>query len=172
MTTPAYRSILERLRQAFPQPVSDREHDAYFVFSIMRALNQVDSMKSAAPILGQSRALDYRAARQARVANDLADLETVTSTSVEQLRGMPIWGHPNTQVNVVAPPSIASIIGALLPTIYNPNLVSDDTSFGLAQAENTVAAMTAALIGYDAKRARGLFTFGGTGTIWIGRTES
>ena len=32
-----YREILTSLRQAFPQPVSDRLHDAYFVFSFLRA---------------------------------------------------------------------------------------------------------------------------------------
>ena len=45
MTAPYYK-LVKSLRRAFPQPVSDREHDAYFVFSIMRALDQVDAMKS------------------------------------------------------------------------------------------------------------------------------
>jgi hypothetical protein len=48
----AYRQILTSLRQSFPQPVSDRVHDAYFVFSISRALDQVDAMKSVSPLLG------------------------------------------------------------------------------------------------------------------------
>lgn len=34
--TAAYRDILQRIRLAFPQPVSDRVHDSYFVHSIMR----------------------------------------------------------------------------------------------------------------------------------------
>ena len=33
-----YRNILEKIRLAFPQPVSDPIHNSYFVHSIMRAL--------------------------------------------------------------------------------------------------------------------------------------
>ena len=52
MTAPYYK-LVSSIRRAFPQPVSDREHDAYFVFSIMRALDQVDAMKSESPVLGE-----------------------------------------------------------------------------------------------------------------------
>ena len=37
--TPIYRDLLAQLRTAFPAPVSDRVHDAYFVFSFLRALD-------------------------------------------------------------------------------------------------------------------------------------
>ena len=43
----------------FPQPVSDPVHDGYVVFSILRALDQVDALKSQAPILGQPTEPDY-----------------------------------------------------------------------------------------------------------------
>jgi len=39
-----YRDTLQKVRLAFPQPVSDRVHDSYFVHSIMRALDQVDAL--------------------------------------------------------------------------------------------------------------------------------
>ena len=48
-----YQDIVAQLRFAFPKPVSDRMHDAYFVFSFLRALDQVDALKSAAPMLGR-----------------------------------------------------------------------------------------------------------------------
>ena len=48
-----YRKVLEQIRMAFPQPVSDRVHDSYFVHSIMRAVEAVDAMKSERPILGE-----------------------------------------------------------------------------------------------------------------------
>ena len=48
----AYRDILEEIRLAFPQPVSDAIHDSYFVHSIMRALDQVDGLKTHLPMLG------------------------------------------------------------------------------------------------------------------------
>ena len=54
---------------------------------------------------------------------------------------MPIWGHPRVQINVVPPPSIPSVIGSLLPAIYNPNVVSDDRSYGLMLTEAAIAAL-------------------------------
>ena len=166
--TLGYRDILKKLRQNFPQPVSDRVHDAYFVFSILRALDRVDGMKSRIPILGTPTELDYDAASSSEIAEDPATLEDVSDELVAQLEGMPIWGHPRTQINVVAPPSIPAIIGSLLPCIYNPNLVSDDTSHGVGVAEARVAAMVSRLVGYDPRRSGGVFTFGGTGTNLYG----
>src|ERR1700675_2321030 len=121
--TVAYQDIVAQLRTAFPQPVSDRVHDAYFVFSFLRALDQVDAMKSAKPILGMPVEIDYAAARTRRIAADPLPLEQVTERLVEYLSGMFIWGHPRSQGNVVPSPTIPSIIAGLLPSIYNPNLV-------------------------------------------------
>ena len=141
MNEPSYYARLARIREAFPVPVSDRMHDAYFVFSILRALDQVDAMKSEVPLLGKPQVLDYTAAEQATLSEEGRSVEEVAGLLVGALEGMPIWGHPRTQINVVPPPSIPSIIGALLPAIYNPNLVSDDTSYGLALTETAVTAM-------------------------------
>jgi len=69
MTVP-YHQILEGLRQAFPQPVSDRMHDAYFVFSFLRALDQVDALKSVRPLLGQQVELEYESAKTRRMEDD------------------------------------------------------------------------------------------------------
>ena len=143
MTAP-YQQIVPDLRQAFPQPVSDRVHDAYFVFSFLRALDQVDAMKSAMPMLGKPAELDYAAARTRRIDDDPQPLEQVTQRLVEYLSGMFIWGHPRSQINVVPSPTIPSIIGGLLPSIYNPNLVSDESSRRVAVAEIEASAMTAA----------------------------
>lgn len=163
-----YQSIVQDLRQAFPQPVSDRVHDAYFVFSFLRALDQVDALKSVTPLLGKSETLDYDGARQCRIAQGTLPLETVTAELVDHLSGMFIFGHPRAQINVVPAPTIASIIGGLLPSIYNPNLVSEESSRKVALAEVEVIAMTSALLGYDPEQSGGLFTFGGTGTTLYG----
>ena len=168
MNEPPYYARLARIREAFPAPVSDRMHDAYFVFSILRALDQVDDMKSEVPLLGRPQALDYAVAEQAALPDEGRTVEEVSRLLVGALEGMPIWGHPRTQINVVPPPSIPSIIGSLLPAIYNPNLVSDDTSYGVALKEAAVAAMTSRLVGYDPARSAGVFTFGGTGTTLYG----
>ena len=120
-----YLELVHSLRQGFPQPVSDRVHDAYFVFSFLRALDQLDGMKSVSPLLGKPVTLDYDAARKSKVDQQPLPLEQVTQMLVEHLSGMFIWGHPRAQINVIPPPTIASVIGGLLPSIYNPNLVSE-----------------------------------------------
>lgn len=167
MTSP-YLDLVASLRQAFPQPVSDRVHDAYFVFSFLRALDQLDAMKSASPLLGEPAVLDYEAAKRSRIDDGPQPLEQVTQMLVEHLSGLFIWGHPRAQINVVPPPTIASVIGGLLPSIYNPNLVSEESSRQVAVAEVEASSMTAALVGYDPQTSAGLFTFGGTATVLYG----
>lgn len=164
MTAPYY-DIVRQLRQCFPQPVSDRVHDAYFGHSIMQAIDQVDALKSVTPMLGQQVELDFGKARQRRMLDAPQGLEEVTVQLVQHLSGCFIWGHPQAQINVIAPPTIPSIIGALLPSIYNPNLVSEESSRHVALAEVEVNGMVSSLVGYDPLEAQGVFTFGGTGTL-------
>ncbi len=162
---PAYERVVADLAAAFPKPVSDRMHDAYFVFSFLRTLDQVDELKSVRPLLGEPVDVEYGAAQSARVADGPQAPEEVTRQLVEYLRGMLILGHPQTQINVGPSPTIPSIIGGLLPSIYNPNLVSDESSRQVATAEVEAVSMTADLLGYDAEKAGGVFTFGGSGTL-------
>ncbi len=166
--TKSYENMVAALCEAFPQPVSDRVHDAYFVFSFLRALDQVDALKSARPMLGSPVELDFEAARDVRMAEESQSVEDVSEKLVGYFSGMFIWGHPRSQINVIATPTIPSVIGGVLPAIYNPNLCSDESSRKLAVAEVEVTAMTADLVGYDADRAGGFFTFGGTGTLLYG----
>jgi glutamate/tyrosine decarboxylase-like PLP-dependent enzyme len=163
-----YQELLETLRKIFPQPVSDPVHDGYVVFSILRALDQVDALKSQAPILGAPSEPDYPLARAARLAPEGRTLESVIPELVSYLQGMFIWGHPRSQINVVPNPTLASVIGVLLPLLYNPNLCSDESARRFSEAEVRAAAMAAALVGYDPAQAGGVFTFGGTGTLLYG----
>lgn len=168
MTTPLYESIREALLPAFPSPVSDPVHDGYFVFSMLRALDQVDSLKGQAPVLGAPRDPDFAAAIAERLPDKGKKLEAVIPELVKYTNGMILWAHPQAQVNVIGCPSMASIIGAILPAIYNPNLVSEESGRGFSEAEARATAMAADLVGYDPALCGGLFTFGGTGTLLYG----
>src|SRR5580704_12215269 len=97
---PRYRELLESLRREFPQPVSDPVHDAYVAFSVLRALDRVDALKSQAPILGSPVEPDFAAALASRVAERGEPLEAVIADLVKHLEGMFIWGHPRSQINV------------------------------------------------------------------------
>ncbi len=163
-----YRDMLNKIRLAFPQPVSDRVHDSYFVHSVMRAMDEVDSLKSECPILGERLPLDYGRARQALMPEQGMTIEQVTSELVSYCSGLAIPGHPQTQQNVVPPPTISSLIGVLLASLYNPNLSWDEYSHRLSMAEVEMVSMTSRLLGYDPAVAEGFFTFGGTGTMLYG----
>ncbi len=164
----AYRELLQRIRLAFPQPVSDRVHDSYLVHSIMRALDRVDELKSQLPILGNVEPADYDAGRRALLSDKGSSIEEITGELVGYLKGMTIFGHPRTQQNVCNTPAIPSLIGVLLASLYNPNTGWDEYCRLVALAEVEVTAMTAALLGYDQARAAGVFTFGGSGTTLYG----
>ncbi len=163
-----YRNILEKIRLAFPQPVSDTIHDSYFVHSMMRALDQVDALKTHLPFLGSIIHGDFDAAKQTKLPDTMSSVEAVTKDLVSYLEGMTIFGHPRTQQNVIAPTTIPSLIGVLLTSLHNPNLAWDEFSRLVALAEVEVVAMTSQLIGYDTEQASGVFTFGGTGTTLYG----
>jgi L-2,4-diaminobutyrate decarboxylase len=165
---PRYRELLDQLRREFPQPVSDPVHDAYVAFSVLRALDRVDALKSQAPILGSPVEPDYTAALASRVAQQGEPLEQVISDLVKHLEGMFLWGHPRSQINVISHPSIASIIGVMLASTYNPNLVSDESGRGFSAAEVRATTMAAELVGYEAEKSGGVFTFGGTGGMLYG----
>lgn len=167
MATP-YRKILEHIRLGFPQPVSDRVHDSYFVHSIMRAVDAVDMLKSERPILGERKDLDYVPALKSHLPEQGSTVEAVTQELVEYCSGLTLWGHPCTQQNVVPPVTISSLIGVLLSSMYNPNLAWDEYSHRVALAEVEVASMMARLVKYDPEHSTGLFTFGGTGTTLYG----
>lgn len=163
-----YRDILAKIRLAFPQPIADPIHNSYFVHSIMRALDQVDALKTQLPMLGSLVPADFEAARQTTLPDEMSAIEEVTADLVSYLRGMTIFGHPRTQQNVVPPPTIPSLIGVLLASLYNPNLAWDEYSRLVAVAEVEVIGMISQMIGYDPEKASGVFTFGGTGTTLYG----
>ena len=163
-----YRNILKKIRLAFPQPISNTIHDSYFIHSMMRALDQVDTLKTHLPFLGSIVTGDFDTAKKAELSEDISTVEEVTTDLVSYLQGMTIFGHPRTQQNVIAPTTIPSLIGVLLASLHNPNLCWDASSQLVALAEVEVIAMTSQLVGYDAEQSGGVFTFGGTGTTLYG----
>ncbi len=163
-----YRDTLETIRRAFPQPVSDPIHDSYFVHSIMRALDQVDALKTHLPMLGNIIHGNFEAARQTTLPDTMSSVEDVTADLVSYLRGMTIFGHPRTQQNVIPPPTIPSLIGVLIASLYNPNIAWDEYSRLVALAEVEAVGILTKMVGYNSEKASGVFTFGGTGTTLYG----
>ena len=163
-----YRDILEEIRLAFPQPISDTIHDSYFVHSMMRALDQVDDLKTHLPFLGNMITAGFEQGKKTKLPDTMSSVEEVTKELVSYLEGMTIFGHPRTQQNVICPTTIPSLIGVLLASLYNPNLCWDEASRLVALAEVEVVGMASQLIGYNPDQSGGVFTFGGSGTTLYG----
>ena len=69
---------------------------------------------------------------------------------------------------MIPPATIPSIIGNLLPSIYNPNLVSEETSLSFAVVELEAASIAADLVGDDPMKAAIFFPMRNTSTpYWI-----
>jgi L-2,4-diaminobutyrate decarboxylase len=163
-----YFHLLDRLKTFFPSPVSNPILDGYFVHTLSRFLEQVDDLKSAVPLLGQMRREHYEASQEEGFPESMGSLAEVTRTLVDCCQGMTIWSHPNAQVNVIPPSTVASIMACMAAAIFNPNIIWDEYSARFAEAEVKTVAMLSRLLGYDPKRSGGVFTFGGTGTLLYG----
>ncbi|HWR25016.1 MAG TPA: pyridoxal-dependent decarboxylase, partial [Methanosarcina sp.] len=163
--------------------------DGYLVHTISHFLDQVDNLKGTVPILGieQEKRLEYtfhnigeeklpvlpgaKPEIQAEGLNfpeDMDSVENVTELLAGYCKDMIVWAHPNTQLNVIPPSSISSILAFIATAIYNPNIIEGELSARFAEAEIESAAMLSDLIGYDPQISGGIFTFGGTGTIFYG----
>ena len=163
-----YQTLLEKIRDYFPAPTSDKMHDAYFVSTIMHALDQLDEMKGTAPVLGKHENIDYSKSSKEKIPENLSRVEDTVSRIVEYACGLEIWGHPNTQTNVIPPATIPSIVGKLISSTCNANIIWDEYSHRFALAEVEASGMLCDLIGYELDKSCGVFTFGGTGTNLYG----
>ncbi len=164
-----YSDVLEHLKTYFPSPVSDPIMDGYFVHSISRFLDQVDSLKSVKPLLGAGiKNNHYETSQQAVFPENISSVEKITALLADYCQGMTIWSHPNAQANVTPLSTISSITAFIAAAMYNPNIVSDEYAARFTEAEIQSVAMLSDLIGYDSLQSGGLFTFGGTGTLLYG----
>jgi L-2,4-diaminobutyrate decarboxylase len=163
-----YTEILEHLKASFPCPTSNPIMDGYFVHTLSRFLDRVDDLKSSVPILGQCQRGSYGPHQESGFPEDLSSVEEVTRMLADYCQGMPIWSHPNSQVNVIPAGSIPSITAMMASALYNPNIIWDEYSARFAEAEIEAVAMLSDLVGYDPQSAAGVFTFSGTGTILYG----
>jgi len=97
-----------------------------------------------------------------------SDLKEFIPYIIQFLKGIPIYGHPETVSNVIPQSTIPSIIGATLAAICNPNIMEEAYGGKACEAEIEVVSIISSLIGYDKKKSCGFFTFGGTGTNMYG----
>ncbi|MCG8472932.1 MAG: pyridoxal-dependent decarboxylase [Desulfobacterales bacterium] len=126
-------------------------------------LTQIDAKKNGT-MVGRQKDTDYRALiREARFHSQMLPETDVIKRIVALYEGVPLWEHPQTQTNVVPPPSAISVATAAASSRYNENSAWDRFGMSASQSEAISVGMLAHLMGYDTAKAGGIFTFGGTG---------
>lgn len=73
------------------------------------------------------------------------------------------WEKAQTMINITPPANLLSIASIAYASIFNPNFAQDEPSGYLLATELVVTKFLAQLVGWDVKKAGGLFTFGGKG---------
>ncbi len=162
-----YQEIVQHIRDGFPSPVRSEAADSRFSRLMAYALGQYEQKKTHRTFLGSRDPLDYKGAKLERVSQAMGSEEATIRDTAHYLEGLFTWSHPDVH-RLHGSATSVSIIGQLYGSLVDPNTVWDDLSYKVAEAEVRVIAMCADLVGYDADKASGLFTFGGTGTTFYG----
>jgi L-2,4-diaminobutyrate decarboxylase len=162
-----YEKIVQSVRATFPSPTRNAGSDSRFSRLFAEALNIYSGLKSHKTFIGKREPLDYTNTKKARISNEMGNPRQVVRESAKYLEGMYSWSHPDVHRLHGAATSV-SIIGQFYGALIDANLVWDDLSQRVAEAEMRAVAMCAGLVGYDPEKASGVFTFGGTGTTFYG----
>ncbi len=151
---------IDDIRTLFPRPKGEEEK---ILELIKMFLNKIENKKHGT-FIGKKKEIDYEALiKNAVFSEQMLSEKDVIDQITELYEGVPLWGHPKTQVNVVPPPTSISIAAAALAARFNENSIWDHYGMSAAQSEVMAVGMLADLIGFDKSMAGGVFTFGGTG---------
>ena len=125
-------------------------------------LSQIGTRKNGT-MLGTQKPVDYRKLiASASFSQEMLSEKEVVHRISELYDGVPLWEHPQTQTNVIPPPTAISVATAAIALRYNENSIWDRFGMSAAQSETLAVGMLADLLGYDKKCVGGIFTFGGT----------
>ena len=151
---------IDSIRELFSKPKGDEDK---LLRILQRFLEKIDKQKHGT-FIGKKRKINYEELmKKATFSTEMSSEDEVIERIVGLYDGVPLWGHPQTQINVVPPPTTISICAATLAARYNENSIWDHYGMSASQSEVMAVGMLADLIGFDKAEAGGIFTFGGTG---------
>ena len=167
--TRSYEEVLEKVRAGFLDPILRRSHRDSLESSFRSALDRLEEMQYGTPIWwSEGEEADYESASKRDMPESTSEMGEVIPRLVRFLKGIPIYGHPETVPNVIPQSTIPSIVGVALAAICNPNIMEESYGGKVCEAEVEVVSFISSLIGYDRNESSGFFTFGGTGTNLYG----
>lgn len=155
----------------FASPFGNGNNDA-LATAIAGAVQQINHLKpsqaNSAAFLGHdaSLALTRDSFHQAKLQDRGKPLDEVIGEVTAMFEGLPNWGHPLNMSNICPQENTAAIIASMLTQVFSPNILEAEYAWNTAKAELESAAILADLAGWDARKAGGLYTYGGSG-CWM-----
>ncbi len=166
---PRWAKLRADMQPAFPTYyATDNDPFAELVGQAIRQLNQLKPEAIGHGYLGYDPNLDYSQVADAELAPNMDNVENVIYQSIALFEGMPNWNHPRVMPNVIPPANTAAIIAAMMTNVFSPNIIEGEYAWNVEKSEMESAAIIAKLIGWDAREAGGLYTFGGSGCYFYG----
>lgn len=119
---------------------------------------------SEKPILDGNIGLYNAFLKDKHIPENAREITSVLSEFSKFFKRSVIWENPGTMINITPPANIPSIATAFYASLFNPNFAQDEPSGYLMTTELLVSKYLSELCGWNPKKARGIFTFGGKGT--------
>lgn len=160
-----------RTNKFFASPVQDSSDDA-FALLMTEAIRGIDSLKplsrNSSAFLGENPELTVTRdhAQRAVLKPEGESFTEVLNQIISTFEGLPNWGHPLNMSNICPQENYAAIAASMLTQIFSPNILEAEYAWNTSIAELESSAMLADLAGWDAGRAGGIFTYGGSG-CWM-----
>ncbi|HMO02601.1 MAG TPA: pyridoxal-dependent decarboxylase [Oligoflexia bacterium] len=101
-------------------------------------------------------------------SDGIGPLAAILKIVTDFLPGIPLWASPNLHYNVCAPVNVASAAIRCIADFFNIHNIHTGFAGQCLAAERAVTSMMAEMAKIPRNQARGIFTFGGTGSNMYG----
>ncbi|KAL9644692.1 hypothetical protein ABK040_012459 [Willaertia magna] len=175
---PKYEQIMEqRIRPSYPSPVKEQKRDENFENLVHQSLEHIFKLKHKSVencFLGNpERWLNseediVKRRGMAEVPKDPIPPSEIIEKLIPYFNGLVDVATPSAMENVNPPSSSAAVIASMFGNLFNASILEDDEAWNVVNTEIESIGMVSKLIGWDAEKTNGVFTFGGTGNYLYG----
>ncbi len=166
---PKWAKYRTEMTSGFPLPYrGGADPLAEQIGKFVAKLDKLRPEKGGPAYLGDNAELTwtYPEVKDVKVAQEMAPIDDVLDGVVDMFQGLGNWGSPLTMCNVLPQGNTAGIMASMMAQVFAASLIEGEYSWNVQRAELESAGMVSNLVGWDAQKAGGLFTFGGTG-CWL-----
>ncbi|HEV8082740.1 MAG TPA: pyridoxal-dependent decarboxylase [Chitinophagaceae bacterium] len=155
------------IKKSFASPF--RNEGNSLAKGIERAVIEINKLKpeqgKGGAFLGINSALtiDFKKVKNISLAQKSISFDEIIKQVIQTFEGLPNWGHPLNMSNVCPQENIAAIVASMLTQVFSPNILEGEYAWNTARAELESVAILANLAGWNAQKAGGIYTYGGSG---------